>query len=105
MGLTRGDGTVGENITHTIKTIQNIPHILKDEGFPEILEVRGEIFLPKAAFAQLNEEREEEGLPPFANPRNAAAGSMRQLDASIAAKRPLKFFAYSVARPLTHCHP
>ena len=100
MGITRGDGVVGENITHTIKTIQNIPHALKGKNYPESLEVRGEIFLPKEAFAQLNQEREEEDLAPFANPRNAAAGSMRQLDANIAAKRPLKFFAYSVATPL-----
>lgn len=100
MGLTRGDGTVGENITHTIQTIQNIPHKLQGESHPDFLEIRGEVFLPRDAFALLNQERENEGLPPFANPRNAAAGSMRQLDPSIAAKRPLKFFAYSLASPL-----
>ncbi len=99
LGATRGDGLTGENITHTIKTIQNIPHHLKGSTYPEKLEVRGEIFLSKEAFAQLNHTREEEGLPLFANPRNAAAGSVRQLDASIAAKRPLQFFAYSLATP------
>jgi len=99
LGVTRGDGLMGENITHTIRTIQNIPQSLKGLTYPEILEVRGEVFLSKEAFAQLNHTREEEGLPLFANPRNAAAGSVRQLDAAIAAKRPLQFFAYSLATP------
>jgi DNA ligase (NAD+) len=99
LGSTRGDGVTGENITHTIKTIQNIPHHLKGSTYPDTLEVRGEIFLSKEAFSQLNLTREEEGLPLFANPRNAAAGSVRQLDAGIAAKRPLQFFAYSLATP------
>ncbi len=101
LGSTRGDGQTGENITHTIRTIHNIPTHLKGSNYPDVLEVRGEVFLPKEAFAQLNAMREAEGLPLFANPRNAAAGTMRQLDASITAKRPLRFFAYGLLSP-TH---
>jgi DNA ligase (NAD+) len=97
LGCTRGDGTVGENITHTLKTIRSIPHQLKGDDYPDFLEIRGEVFLSKQDFLALNKEREKEGLSLFANPRNAAAGSVRQLDASIAAKRPLQFFAYSLA--------
>ena len=105
LGSTRGDGTTGEDITHNIKTIRNIPHSLQptdsSDIFPETLEVRGEIFLPKDDFLKLNKEREEKGLPLFANPRNAAAGSVRQLHSSITKKRPLMFFAYSTASSLT----
>ncbi len=92
---TRGNGEVGEDITKNVKTIRNIPHQLAGSHFPKTIEVRGEIYLPKKAFFTLNETREKEGLPLFANPRNAAAGSVRQLDASITASRPLHFFAYA----------
>ncbi|MCC8461708.1 MAG: NAD-dependent DNA ligase LigA [Rickettsia endosymbiont of Ecitomorpha arachnoides] len=92
-GATRGDGYVGEDITANIKTIKNFPH--KIDNAPEFLEVRGEIYIEKQDFLNLNEEQEEQGRDKFANPRNAAAGSLRQLDASITAQRPLKYFIYS----------
>ena len=92
-GATRGDGYVGEDITANIKTIKNFPH--KIDNVPEFLEVRGEIYIEKQDFLNLNKEQEEQGKDKFANPRNAAAGSLRQLDASITAKRPLKYFVYS----------
>ncbi|MDX2028464.1 MAG: NAD-dependent DNA ligase LigA [Alphaproteobacteria bacterium] len=90
---TRGDGTAGENVTANIRTIKNVPHQLH-KPYPDIVEVRGEIFLNREDFAAINEKREEEGEPLFANPRNAAAGSVRQLNSSITASRPLKFFGY-----------
>ncbi len=93
---TRGNGDVGEDITENVKTIRTIPSSLKGSYFPKKIEVRGEIYLPKQAFLKLNEEREKEGLSVFANPRNAAAGSVRQLDSAITASRPLHFFAYAV---------
>ena len=93
-GSTRGDGTVGENITENLKTIRSIP--LKIENAPEYLEVRGEVFMPKASFERLNEEREEKGESLFANPRNAAAGSLRQLDSSVTAKRNLDIFVFNL---------
>ncbi|MBO9665740.1 MAG: NAD-dependent DNA ligase LigA [Bdellovibrio sp.] len=92
--LTRGDGAVGEDVTENIKTIKSIP--LKLKSSPEILEVRGEVLIFKKDFAELNETQQENGQQTFANPRNAAAGSMRQLDSSIAAARPLKFFGYAL---------
>lgn len=92
-GATRGDGYVGEDITANIKTIKNFPH--KIDNAPEFLEVRGEIYIEKQDFLNLNEEQEEQGRDKFANPRNAAAGSLRQLDASITAQRPLKYSVYS----------
>ncbi|USD64588.1 NAD-dependent DNA ligase LigA [Vibrio sp. SCSIO 43136] len=93
---TRGDGTTGENITENVRTIRSVPLKLRGEGWPERLEVRGEVFMLKAGFDKLNEQALKKGLKPFANPRNAAAGSLRQLDSKITATRPLAFYAYSV---------
>lgn len=93
---TRGDGTTGENITQNVRTISAIPLKLQGEGYPARLEVRGEVFMPKAGFDRFNEQAIAKGEKPFANPRNAAAGSLRQLDSRITAKRPLGFYAYSV---------
>ena len=92
---TRGDGRMGDDVTRNIKTISVIPQVLKGTA-PAVVELRGEIFLPKTIFARLNEERDEEGLPPFANPRNAAAGSLKQLDPSIVKERCLSavFYGY-----------
>jgi len=94
-GATRGDGYRGENITQNSKTIRSIPLSVPKEAAPRF-EVRGEVYLPKAGFKRLNEERAKEGLPLFANPRNAAAGSVRQLDSNITAKRPLDIFVYGL---------
>ena len=94
-GATRGDGTTGEDITKNLRTIRNIPLRLKQ---PETLEVRGEAYMPKQSFNALNEAREERGDEPFANPRNAAAGSLRQLDPKIAAKRNLDIFLYGIGQ-------
>ncbi|HAG94527.1 MAG TPA: DNA ligase [Gammaproteobacteria bacterium] len=93
---TRGDGQTGEDITQNIRTIDSIPLRLWGEDYPQILEVRGEVFMPKAGFEQLNKTAQENGEKTFVNPRNAAAGSLRQLDSSITAKRPLDMYCYSV---------
>lgn len=93
---TRGDGTTGENITANVRTIRAIPLRLQGEGIPARLEVRGEVFLPQAGFEKINDEARRTGGKVFANPRNAAAGSLRQLDPRITAKRPLTFFCYGV---------
>ncbi|WP_286678600.1 NAD-dependent DNA ligase LigA [Candidatus Aquicultor secundus] len=93
---TRGDGEVGEDITANVKTIQSLPLRLFLEAPPDVLEVRGEAFLSKEQFKQINEEREELGIPLFANPRNAAAGSLRQLDPKVSAKRNLDMFVYAL---------
>lgn len=93
-GATRGDGSIGENITENLKTVKSIPLQLRE---PVSLEVRGECYMPKMSFLKLNQEREEAGLDVFANPRNAAAGSLRQLDTRIAAKRNLSTYLYAVA--------
>ena len=94
-GATRGDGYRGEDITQNLRTIRSIPLSVPREAPPRF-EVRGEVYLPKAGFKKLNEERTKEGLPLFANPRNAAAGSVRQLDSSITARRPLDIFIYAL---------
>jgi DNA ligase (NAD+) len=93
---TRGDGTVGENITENVRTIKSIPLRLQGANFPGILEVRGEVFMPKASFDALNKQAIKKGEKGFANPRNAAAGSLRQLDSKITAKRNLGFYAYGI---------
>ena len=106
-GATRGDGFRGEDITQNLRTIRSIPLSVPKEAPPRF-EVRGEVFLPKAGFKKLNQERAEEGLPLFANPRNAAAGSVRQLDPRITAKRSLDIYIYMLgyaedkATPPTH---
>ncbi|HEX2933010.1 MAG TPA: NAD-dependent DNA ligase LigA, partial [Candidatus Binatia bacterium] len=96
VGSTRGDGVNGEDITLNLKTIRSIPLSLRANGqpIPSRLEVRGEVYLPLQSFQKMNREREEEGLPIFANPRNAAAGSLKQLDSTITAKRPLDIFCH-----------
>jgi DNA ligase (NAD+) len=91
---TRGDGTEGENVTPNVKTMRSIPHRLSGAALPDLIEVRGEIYLAHGDFETLNREQAAAGGKIFANPRNAAAGSLRQLDASITARRPLRFFAY-----------
>jgi DNA ligase (NAD+) len=91
---TRGDGTEGENVTPNVMTVKQIPRRLSGKGAPELIEVRGEIYLGHADFEKLNGEQAAAGAKIFANPRNAAAGSLRQLDSSITARRPLRFFAY-----------
>lgn len=94
---TRGDGVVGENVTANVRTIRSIPLTLKvpdGEAVPELLDVRGEVYMPRQAFMRLNEQRAERGESEFANPRNAAAGSLRQLDPQVTASRSLSFFAY-----------
>ncbi|MGJ8525109.1 DNA ligase [Halomonadaceae bacterium LMG 33818] len=97
-GATRGDGSVGEGITNNLRTIRSIPLKLRVDNPPDVLEVRGEVFIGHKGFARMNERAREEGSKVFANPRNAAAGSLRQLDPSIAEQRPLEFFAYQVAQ-------
>lgn len=94
-GATRGDGTTGENITANLQTIDDIPAEIRADGVPVVFEVRGEVYMSRADFAALNARQRERGAKVFANPRNAAAGSLRQLDARITAERPLNMFAYA----------
>jgi DNA ligase (NAD+) len=93
-GATRGDGYEGENVTANVRTIDDIPKLIKARGFPDPFELRGEIYMSRAAFQRLNQEQANSNERLFANPRNAAAGSLRQLDPGITARRPLRFFAY-----------
>ncbi len=101
-GATRGDGHVGEDVTQNVRTIRAIPLRLIGEGWPRVLEVRGEIVMPRSGFEALNRRQLERGEKPFANPRNAAAGSLRQLDSRVTAGRPLTFFAYGVGEVAGH---
>ncbi len=96
VGATRGNGVIGENITANLRTIADVPLALKGKGWPELMEVRGEVYLPYAGFTRVNQAREREGEPPFANPRNAAAGGLRQLDANMTRRRRLRMFAFAV---------
>jgi DNA ligase (NAD+) len=95
-GATRGNGVIGEDVTRNLRTIREIPLRLRGHGFPRRMEVRGEVFLPLSGFEELNQRRAAQGHSTFANPRNAAAGSVRQLDPAVTAERPLRFFAFSV---------
>src|SRR5215475_874658 len=94
-GATRGDGAEGEDVTANVRTLEDIPDQLRGKGVPEICEVRGEVYMTKSAFLKLNERQKAEGKQLYVNPRNTAAGSLRQLDPSITASRPLGFFAYA----------
>ena len=91
---TRGDGRTGEDVTHNVRTIRAVPAVLRGSGYPDELEVRGEVYMPLAGFEALNDAARTAGEKTFANPRNAAAGSLRQLDPAVAAKRPLTMFVY-----------
>lgn len=99
VGATRGNGTVGEVVTANLRTIREIPLRLRGGGYPPLLEIRGEVYMPFSGFEGMNEDRVRAGVPVFANPRNAAAGALRQLDPAVTASRPLRFFGYSAAVP------
>jgi DNA ligase (NAD+) len=107
LAATRGDGEVGEDVTANVRTIKAVPRRLKDGHWPSVLEVRGEVYMDRAEFFALNRQREAEGETLFANPRNSAAGSLRQLDPTVTAGRPLKFYAYAlgeVSEPVARNH-
>lgn len=95
---TRGDGETGEDVTRNVRTLATVPLRLAGKGIPELIEVRGEVYLSHAGFEELNRQTEDEGQKPFVNPRNAAAGSLRQLDSAITARRPLEMFCYGVGK-------
>ena len=107
-GATRGDGATGEDVTHNVRTIPSVPLRLRGTGYPDVVEVRGEVYMPKDGFAAMNAKAISEGSKTFVNPRNAAAGSLRQLDPRLTAQRPLQIFCYGVgfvgggAMPDTH---
>ena len=107
-GATRGDGETGEDVTANLRTVQSLPLRLRSEGWPEVLEVRGEVYMPRDAFERYNAQARESGGKVLANPRNGAAGSLRQLDPAVTAARPLAFYAYAIgavdggALPATH---
>ena len=109
-GATRGDGSTGEDVTANLRTVKAIPLKVRGEGWPPVLEVRGEVFMPKAGFERYNARMLREGGKPLANPRNGAAGSLRQLDPHVTARRPLAFYAYGVNLPpdpdavIADCH-
>jgi DNA ligase (NAD+) len=109
-GATRGDGTTGEDVTANLRTVKAIPLRLLGDGWPDVLEVRGEVFMPRAGFDAYNQRMLRKGGKPLANPRNGAAGSLRQLDPAVTATRPLAFYAYDVKLPpnrdgvLAECH-
>ena len=98
-GATRGNGTIGESVTANLRTISSIPLRLRGNGHPFMMEVRGEVYMPFSGFERMNEERVRNSEPVFANPRNASAGALRQLDPNITRSRPLRFFGYAVALP------
>ncbi|GIR96913.1 MAG: hypothetical protein CM15mP100_1330 [Alphaproteobacteria bacterium] len=101
---TRGNGTEGEDVTQNVKTIADVPHHL-GAGLPDVFEVRGEVYMTRTDFTRLNSQQKEKGQKPFANPRNAAAGSLRQKDPAITRQRPLKFFAYARVKLLHQLQP
>ncbi|MEP6687910.1 MAG: NAD-dependent DNA ligase LigA [Gemmatimonadales bacterium] len=96
VGATRGNGVIGEDITPNLRTIADVPLALKGRGWPSVMEVRGEVYLPYAGFTKINQDREREGEPLFANPRNTAAGGLRQLDPNLTRRRRLRMFAFAV---------
>jgi DNA ligase (NAD+) len=96
VGATRGNGVIGENITANLRAIADVPLTLKGRGWPRLMEIRGEVYMPYVGFKRVNEERERQGEPLLANPRNAAAGGLRQLDPALTRRRRLRFFAFSV---------
>jgi DNA ligase (NAD+) len=96
VGATRGNGVIGEDITANLKTIPDVPLVLKGTGHPPLMEIRGEVYMPHESFARVNRQREKEGEPPLANPRNAAAGGLRQLDPNLTRQRRLRMFAFQV---------
>jgi DNA ligase (NAD+) len=95
IGATRGDGMVGEDVTENLRHVRDVPHTLDGRGIPAVIEVRGEVYMARSDFAALNRQREKDGQPLYANPRNSASGSLRQIDPRITAERKLRFFAYS----------